>query len=187
MTEALHRRGTPAAGRASAVLLDADALAAEWCEALVAGHASLDAAALYLKPAELAVHNRRLEEDRAEAVPLLRRLARDQHERGFLVRWLATPRHTRAMLGLPDAIDACVFDLDGVLTTSDRLQAEAWADTLDPVLLAHAGPPTHFVPFDRRHDYEEHLAGRPRVDGIHSFRAARGLSIPEGASSDAPG
>ena len=126
-----------------------DTLAAEWCEALDSGHASLTAASLYLGKAELAAHARRLEDDRADAVSLLRGLASEQHRQGLLVRWLATPRHTRAMLGLPEGIDACVFDLEGVLTTSDTLQAEAWADTLDPLLLARAHPAGDFVPFDR--------------------------------------
>src|SRR5262245_29454310 len=76
---------------------DVDSLAAGWCVALDAGRASIDAAGLYLKSDELAVHSRRLEEDRAEAIPLLAELARDQHRTGLLARWLATPRHTRAM------------------------------------------------------------------------------------------
>ena len=164
-----------------------DTLAAEWCEALDSGHASLSAASLYLGKAELAEHSRRLEDDRVEAVRLLRGLAREQHREGMLVRWLATPRHMRAMLGLPEGIDACVFDLEGALTTSDRLQAEAWADTLDPLLLARAHPAGDFVPFDRRDEYEEHLAARPRLEGIRSFLAGRGLTLPEGAPEDRPG
>jgi HAD superfamily hydrolase (TIGR01509 family) len=166
---------------------DVDTLAGEWWEALDAGHASIAAAGLYLGAAELGGHARRLEEDRAAAVNLLRGLAHEQHRKGLLVRWLATPRHTRAMLGLSESTQACVFDLEGVLTTSDALQAEAWADTLDPLLLARAKPSDPFVPFDRRDEYEEHLAGRPRLEGIHSFLAARGLSLPEGNAGDAPG
>jgi beta-phosphoglucomutase-like phosphatase (HAD superfamily) len=166
---------------------DADALAARWCAALDAGHDALRAAGLYLGAQELNWHNRRLEEDRAAAVTLLRELAHDQHRRGLLVRWLAAPRHTRAMLGLPQEIDACIFDLDGVLTTSDALHAEAWADTLDALLLACSGGHRHFVPFDRRNDYDEHLAARPRLQGIHSFLAARGLRLPEGSPDDGPG
>ena len=166
---------------------DVDSLAAEWCDALDAARASIDAASLYLKGAELAAHSRRLEQDRADAVPLLDDLARDQHRRGFLVRWLATPRHTRAMLGLPETIEGCVFDLEGVLTPSDTLQAEAWGDTLDPLLLARVNPSEQFVPFDRSLEYEEHLAAKPRLQGIHAFLAARGLSLPEGDPSDPPG
>jgi beta-phosphoglucomutase-like phosphatase (HAD superfamily) len=166
---------------------DVDTLAGEWCEALDSGHASLTAASLYFGSAELAGFSRRLEEDRVEAVNLLRELAREQHRKGLLVRWLATPRHTRAMLGLPEGIDACVFDLEGVLTTSDRLQAEAWADTLDPLLLARAHPAEHFVPFDRRGEYEEHFAARPRLEGIRNFLAGRGLSLAEGRPDEAPG
>jgi HAD superfamily hydrolase (TIGR01509 family) len=177
MTASLRARPAP----------DVDTLAAEWCEALDAGRAALDAACLYLHGAELAAHTRRLEEDRAQAVPLLRDLARDQHRNGLLVRWLATPRHTRAMLSLPEAIDACVFDLEGVLTTSDALQAAAWAETLDPLLLARAASPERFAPFDLGHEYEEHLAARPRLEGIRSFLAARGLSLPDGRPGEAPG
>ena len=165
---------------------DVDALTADWCKALDAGHASVDAARLYLKPDYLAVHSQKLEQERAEVVGLLRHLAHEQHRQGSLIRWLATPRHTRAMLSLPEEIDACVFDLDGVLTTSDALHAEAWADALDPFLLAHSHPRV-FVPFDRRRDYEDHLAGRPRLQGLHSFLAARGLSLPEGKPDDPPG
>jgi beta-phosphoglucomutase-like phosphatase (HAD superfamily) len=165
---------------------DVDALTADWCKALDAGHASVDAARLYLKPDYLAVHSQKLEQERAEVVGLLRHLAHEQHRQGSLIRWLATPRHTRAMLSLPDEIDACVFDLDGVLTTSDALHAEAWADALDPFLLAHSHPRV-FVPFDCRRDYEDHLAGRPRLQGLHSFLAARGLSLPEGKPDDPPG
>jgi HAD superfamily hydrolase (TIGR01509 family) len=165
---------------------DAEALTAEWCDSLDSGHAAVEAASLYLKATDLAEHNRRLEAERAQVVPLLRDLAHEQHRRGLLVRWLATPRHTKAMLGLPAEIDACVFDLDGVLAASDALHAEAWADTLDPLLLARASP-KRFVPFDRRHDYVEHFAARPRVQGIRSFLAARGLSLPEGSTGDPPG
>jgi HAD superfamily hydrolase (TIGR01509 family) len=166
---------------------DVDTLAGEWCDALDAGQASIAAAGLYLGAAELGGHARRLEEDRAAAVTLLHGLAHEQRRKGMLVGWLATPRHTRAMLGLPEGIDACVFDLEGVLTTSDRLQAEAWADTLDPLLLARAHPAEHFVPFDPWGEYEEHLAARPRLTGIRSFLAGRGLSLPEGTPDDPPG
>jgi beta-phosphoglucomutase-like phosphatase (HAD superfamily) len=30
------------------------------------------------------------------------------------------------MLGLPDTITACLFDLDGVLTTTAEFHARAW-------------------------------------------------------------
>jgi len=156
---------------------DVDSLAAHWCAALDAGRASLDAASLYLPDAERGAHTRRLEDDRASAVGLLRGLAHEQHRKGLLVGWLATPRHTKAMLGLPEEIDACVFDLEGVLTTSDVLHAEAWADALDPFLLERTAPDAHVVPFDRLDEYEEHFAGRPRDDGVRSFLGARGLGF----------
>ena len=38
------------------------------------------------------------------------------------------------MLGLPDAITTCLFDLDGVLTQTAKVHAEAWKQTFDEYL-----------------------------------------------------
>jgi beta-phosphoglucomutase-like phosphatase (HAD superfamily) len=83
---------------------------------------------------------------------------------------------------------ACVFDLDGVLTTSAAVHAAAWAETLDSFLLQRAERGNRqFIPFDRRRDYEDHLAGRPRLGGVRSFLASRGIGLPEGNPGDEPG
>ncbi|MFR9754438.1 HAD family hydrolase [Streptomyces sp. TR06-5] len=92
------------------------------------------------------------------------------------------------MLGLPDHVHACLFDLDGVLTRTASLHAAAWKRTFDEFLARRAeelGVP--FVPFDRVHDYDEYVDGRPRDDGIRTFLAARGIEVPEGAGQDPPG
>jgi HAD superfamily hydrolase (TIGR01509 family) len=92
------------------------------------------------------------------------------------------------MIGLPEHVTACVFELDGVLTTSAAVHAAAWAETFDPFLLARAERHRRpFVPFLRDHDYDEHLAGTPRLDGVRAFLASRGISLPEGADDDLPG
>ena len=91
------------------------------------------------------------------------------------------------MLGLPDSIRACLFDLDGVLTQTARQHAAAWKQMFDAFLRARAaqtgGP---FVPFDPVADYGEYVDGRPRYDGVRSFLASRGIELPEGDPSDPP-
>ena len=38
------------------------------------------------------------------------------------------------MLGLPDEVTACLFDLDGVLTPTAQVRAQAWKQTFDEFL-----------------------------------------------------
>jgi beta-phosphoglucomutase family hydrolase len=92
------------------------------------------------------------------------------------------------MLGLPDAIRACLFDLDGVLTQTAKVHAAAWKEMFDGFLRARAartGEP--FVPFDQAHDYDEFVDGLPRYDGVRSFLASRGIQLPEGRPDDPVG
>jgi HAD superfamily hydrolase (TIGR01509 family) len=80
-----------------------------------------------------------------------------------------------------------VFDLDAVLTTSQRVQMEAWADTLDRFLVERAERGRHeLVPFDRRRDYALWIGGRPRLEGVRLFLAGRGITLPEGSPEDPP-
>jgi beta-phosphoglucomutase family hydrolase len=91
------------------------------------------------------------------------------------------------MLGLPSEIDACLFDLDGVLTQTATVHAEAWKEMFDAFLRARSartGEP--FVPFDRVEDYDAFVDGKPRYDGVRSFLASRGIALPEGDPNDPP-
>lgn len=93
----------------------------------------------------------------------------------------------QAKLGLPSQIRACLFDLDGVLTRTARLHAEAWKQAFDEYLRARAaarGEP--FVPFEPATDYTRYLDGKPRIDGVRSFLASRGIRLPEGNETDPP-
>ena len=91
------------------------------------------------------------------------------------------------MLGLPDAIQACLFDLDGVLTQTAKVHAAAWKEMFDAFLREHAaGTGTPFEPFDEVADYDEYVDGKPRYDGVRSFLAARGIELPEGTPDDPP-
>ena len=92
------------------------------------------------------------------------------------------------MLGLPDEIRACLFDLDGVLTQTATVHAAAWKETFDAYLAERArrtGEP--FVPFDAVREYDLYVDGRPRADGTRTFLQSRGISLPEGQASDPPG
>src|SRR3954452_23463919 len=91
------------------------------------------------------------------------------------------------MLGLPDAIRACLFDLDGVLTQTARVHAAAWKEMFDAFLRERAaGTREPFVPFDPVADYTKYVDGKPRYDGVRSFLASRGIRLPEGHPSDPP-
>jgi beta-phosphoglucomutase family hydrolase len=92
------------------------------------------------------------------------------------------------MLGLPDAVRGCLFDLDGVLTKTASVHAAAWKEMFDDYLRARAsqtGEP--FVPFDAGADYELYVDGRRRSDGTRAFLASRGIELPEGEPNDPPG
>jgi beta-phosphoglucomutase family hydrolase len=92
------------------------------------------------------------------------------------------------VLGLPDAIRGCLFDLDGVLTQTATVHAAAWQEMFDNFLRTRAqatGEP--FVPFDPVRDYDEYVDGRPRDDGTRSFLASRGIHLAAGAADDPPG
>jgi beta-phosphoglucomutase family hydrolase len=92
------------------------------------------------------------------------------------------------MLGLPEQVRGCLFDLDGVLTKTAAVHAAAWKEMFDGYLRRrseqHGGP---FVPFDRVRDYDDYVDGKPREDGTRSFLASRGISLPEGEPGDPPG
>jgi beta-phosphoglucomutase family hydrolase len=92
------------------------------------------------------------------------------------------------MLGLPSAIEACLFDLDGVLTKTAQVHAAAWKSMFDEYLSRRAsadGEP--FVAFDPVEDYDKYVDGKPRTDGTRSFLESRGIVLPEGAADDPPG
>jgi beta-phosphoglucomutase family hydrolase len=91
------------------------------------------------------------------------------------------------MLGLPDGIRACLFDLDGVLTSTAAVHAAAWREMFDDYLRRRAertGEP--FVPFDPVADYDEYVDGKPRADGTRSFLESRHIVLPEGDPDDPP-
>ena len=92
------------------------------------------------------------------------------------------------MLGLPDGIRGCLFDLDGVITKTAAVHDAAWQEMFDSFLRdwsRQTGEP--FVPFDPVADYENFVDGKPRADGTRSFLQSRGIELPEGDFGDPPG
>jgi beta-phosphoglucomutase family hydrolase len=89
---------------------------------------------------------------------------------------------------LPEAIRACLFDLDGVLTQTAATHAAAWKEMFDAFLAtwsAQTGRPE--APFDVHGDYERYVDGRPRLDGVQAFLDSRGIVLPVGEADAPPG
>ncbi|MCS5735849.1 HAD family hydrolase [Herbiconiux daphne] len=76
---------------------------------------------------------------------------------------------------------AILFDLDGVLTPTVDVHMRAWGRLFAPYLDAQGSAPYS------DDDYYLYIDGKPRVDGVRSLLAARGLSLPEGSSDDTAG
>jgi hypothetical protein len=66
----------------------------------------------------------------------------------------------RTMLQLPDGVRGCLFDLDGVLTQTAKIHAQAWKEMFDGFLRDWAERTAEpFREFDRPTDYDEYVDG----------------------------
>jgi beta-phosphoglucomutase family hydrolase len=91
------------------------------------------------------------------------------------------------VLGLPDNVTACLFDLDGVLTKTALVHNAAWEQMFNDYLRRRASSTGEsFVPFDPDRDYREYVDGRSRADGVRTFLTSRGITLPDGTPSDPP-
>jgi len=84
------------------------------------------------------------------------------------------------VLGLPDDIRACLFDLDGVLTQTAKVHQAAWKRTFDEFLQGRDPSAAEFS----GDDYNRYVDGKPRKDGVRDFLASRGITLPEGSDDD---
>ena len=88
---------------------------------------------------------------------------------------------------LPEEIRAVIFDMDGVITDTASVHAEAWKRLFDEYLRERADRTAEpFVPFDADEDYRRYVDGKGRFDGVRSFLASRGIELPEGDPNDPP-
>jgi beta-phosphoglucomutase family hydrolase len=86
------------------------------------------------------------------------------------------------VLGLPDAIRACLFDLDGVLTRTATVHFAAWKRTFDEFLHRYEPGQLEFSQVD----YNRYVDGKHRADGVRGFLESRGITLPEGSPGDPP-
>lgn len=85
-----------------------------------------------------------------------------------------------------DRYDAVLFDLDGVITSTADQHFAAWKRMFDGFLRRHAEQRGEASRPFTRDDYNRHVDGVPRYDGVRNFLAARGVDLPEGGPDDAP-
>ena len=186
----MTRSSNPAAEKA-ANRAELDALRSEWRVALLTARDALKAEEGFLTAEELEVHEHHLRNEYATAAAQLRQFALDEGLSVELAEPFLPRGRARVALGLPKAIQACVFELDDVLVASGALHREAWARTLNELLSAHAetayGRTAEPEPFDPNRDYAGHIEGLPRLDGVRAFLASRGIRLPEGTPDDPPG
>lgn len=88
------------------------------------------------------------------------------------------------MLGLPDHVTTCLFDLDGVLTDTASVHKSAWKAMFDTYLHEHHPEQPDF---DIESDYLTYVDGKPREAGVRDFLASRDIHLPDGDRDDAPG
>jgi beta-phosphoglucomutase-like phosphatase (HAD superfamily) len=166
-------------------VLELEPIASGWQRALDADEDALEAATGELSPAELGRRRHELALERRATAETLAHVA---HVAGVHpVPWLSPVPISARMLGLPTTTRACLFDLDGVLTDSAVVHAQAWGDVLDDFLLRLSQAlGWQFIPFDRVADYRDYIDGRPRLEGVQVFLASRGIRLPEGHPADDP-
>src|SRR5680860_787810 len=92
---------------------------------------------------------------------------------------------------LPEGIEACLFDLDGVLTETAKVHAKAWKQMFDSYLGDRAEREgADFVAFDAAEDYNDYVDGKLRHDGVEAYpgsvrflEAARDVGLRRAVSS----
>jgi HAD superfamily hydrolase (TIGR01509 family) len=168
--------------------ISADILRTRWRAAFDAALVALHCAGPYLPADELRDRATLLEAERDLTTVLLQAPARVQRASGQLSPLTLSAWDARQLLGLPEDVDACVFNLDGVLIGSASLHTAAWTQTFDEFIsrrVERTGG--RFAPFNPGVDYPRHIHGKPRLDGVRAFLASRGISLPEGQPEDPAG
>jgi beta-phosphoglucomutase family hydrolase len=90
------------------------------------------------------------------------------------------------MLGLPDGVNTCLFDLDGVLTQTAKVHFAAWKQMFDEYLKQRAERAGSDIEPFTQDDYDKYVDGKPRYDGVESFLESRGIELPRGKPDDPP-
>jgi|GEM_PF-671006 len=80
-----------------------------------------------------------------------------------------------------DGAEACLFDLDGVLTPTVDVHRKAWAQVFRTALAGRAD----VLPYNDS-DYYGLVDGRPRYEAVREVLLSRDINLPEGDPSDQP-
>ncbi len=79
---------------------------------------------------------------------------------------------------------AVIMDMDGVITQTAEIHAEAWKKMFDDFLREEKGD--NYEPLDIEKDYKEYIDGISRFDGVRNFLKSRNIELPEGSEEDSP-
>ena len=80
-----------------------------------------------------------------------------------------------------------VFDLDGVITRTASVHAQAWETAFNEFLKLHAEQNNvPFDPFDPTDDYHNYVDGKPRFEGVLGFLKSRNIRLAPGDPEDPP-
>jgi trehalose-phosphatase len=90
------------------------------------------------------------------------------------------------LMNKKNKISAYIFDMDGVITKTAQVHAQAWKEMFDEFLKDHTPEGEPFQPFDKHSDYLHYVDGKPRYDGVKSFLDSRGIELPYGTPKDSP-
>jgi alpha,alpha-trehalase len=84
-------------------------------------------------------------------------------------------------------VELVILDLDGVITQTAAMHAEAWKRMFDDFLLARSQRRNEsFEPFRIERDYSRYVDGKPRYEGVAAFLESRDIQYPRGDPSDPP-
>ncbi|WP_266205763.1 trehalose-phosphatase [Pontibacter kalidii] len=85
-------------------------------------------------------------------------------------------------------VKALIFDLDGVITRTARVHANAWKRMFDDYLKQRGQLEGKvYEPLNIATDYRRYIDGIPRYDGVRNFLSSRSITLPEGTPVDEPG
>ncbi len=80
-----------------------------------------------------------------------------------------------------------IFDMDGVITKTALVHAQAWKQAFDEYLhLREKRDNEPFKEFTHEEDYLSYVDGKPRYEGVKSFLESRNIDIPFGDPADEP-
>ncbi len=86
----------------------------------------------------------------------------------------------------PESFTAVLFDLDGVVTDTASVHAHAWKEVFDAYFARRADAVGEQEREFTSDDYQRHLDGRPRYEGVAALLDSRGIALPYGDPSDSP-